>query len=131
MKKFMQEFKKFALRGNVMDMAVGVIIGGAFGAIVNALIENIIQPIIASFGGTEVGLVTPLGNTGQFLNWGGLISAILNFIIIAFVLFLIMKSVNKAVETVKKPEEEKPAAPVKSDELKALEQIVELLKEQK
>ena len=90
MKKFLNEFKAFALRGNVMDMAIGVIVGGAFSAIVASLTENIILPIIASFGGTEVGLVTEIGN-GQVINWGAFISAILNFIIIAFILFLLLK----------------------------------------
>ena len=130
MKKFMEEFKTFALRGNVMDMAIGVIIGGAFSAIVSSLTENIIQPILGSFGGTEVGLVTPLAN-GQVINWGAVITAIINFIIIAFILFCMLKAVNKAVNAAKKPVEEKPAAPVKSDELKALEEIVTLLKDKK
>ena len=130
MKKFMQEFKAFALRGNVMDMAIGVIIGGAFSAIVGALTENIILPIIGSFGGTEIGLVTELAN-GQVINWGAVITAILNFIIIAFILFCMLKAVNKAVNAAKKPVEEKPAEPKKSDELKALEEIVTLLKDKK
>ena len=128
MKKFMEEFKAFALRGNVMDMAIGVIIGGAFSAIVSAMTENIILPIIGSFGGTEVGLVTELAN-GQVINWGAVITAILNFIIIAFILFCMLKAVNKAINAAKKPVEEKPAAPVKSDELKALEEIIALLKD--
>ncbi|MBR3357089.1 MAG: large conductance mechanosensitive channel protein MscL [Solobacterium sp.] len=130
MKKFMQEFKAFALRGNVMDMAIGVIIGGAFSAIVGSLTENIILPIIGSFGGTEIGLVTPLAN-GQVINWGAVITAILNFIIIAFILFCMLKAVNKAVNAAKKPVEEKPAEPKKSDELKALEEIIALLKDKK
>ena len=88
MKKFLEEFKAFALKGNVMDMAIGVIVGGAFSSIVNALTENILNPIIACLGGTEVGLVTPLGNTGQVINWGAFITAIINFLILAFVLFL-------------------------------------------
>ena len=75
MKKFLQEFKEFALKGNVMDMAVGVIVGGAFSSIVSALTDNILNPIIACLGGTEIGLVTPLGNTGQVIDWGAFISA--------------------------------------------------------
>ena len=131
MKKFMEEFKAFALRGNVMDMAIGVIVGGAFSNIVAALTENIINPIIACLGGTEIGLVTPLGNTGQYLNWGALISAIINFIVLAFVLFLMLKAVNKAMNLAKKPAEPEPEPePVKSDETKALEEIIELLKKQ-
>ena len=70
MKNFLKEFKEFALKGNVMDMAVGVIIGGAFSSIVTALTDNILNPIISCFGGTEIGLVTVLGNTGQVIDWG-------------------------------------------------------------
>ena len=91
MKKFLEEFKDFALKGNVMDMAVGVIVGGAFSSIVSALTDNILNPIIACFGGTEVGLVTKLGNTGQVIDWGAFITAVINFLIMAFVLFTILK----------------------------------------
>ncbi len=128
MKKFFEEFKAFALKGNVMDMAIGVIIAGAFSGIVTALTENIINPIIASLGGTEVGLVTPLAN-GQYINWGAFITAVINFIILAFVLFCILKAVNRMIAAAKKPEEEAPPAePEKSDEAKALEEILEILK---
>ncbi|MBQ6126693.1 MAG: large conductance mechanosensitive channel protein MscL, partial [Erysipelotrichaceae bacterium] len=94
MKKFLEEFKDFALKGNVMDMAVGVIVGGAFSSIVSALTDNILNPIIACFGGTEVGLVTKLGNTGQVIDWGAFITAVINFLIMAFVLFTILKAIN-------------------------------------
>ena len=108
MKKFLEEFKAFALKGNVMDMAIGVIVGGAFSSIVGALTENILNPIIACLGGTEVGLVTPLGSTGQVINWGAFITAIINFLILAFVLFLILKAVNKMMSIGKKEEEPAP-----------------------
>ena len=128
MKKFLEEFKAFALKGNVMDMAIGVIVGGAFSSIVNALTENILNPIIACLGGTEVGLVTPLGNTGQVINWGAFITAIINFLILAFVLFLILKAVNKMMNLGKKEEEPAPEAePEPSDEVKLLTSIVEEL----
>ena len=104
MKKFMTEFKEFIQQGNVLDMAVGVIIGGAFGAIVNALIDNIINPLIAMIGGTEIGLAVKIH--GQTLNFGAFISAILNFLIIALVVFLIVKSANKAKSLVAQEEEE-------------------------
>ncbi|MCR4633566.1 MAG: large conductance mechanosensitive channel protein MscL [Erysipelotrichaceae bacterium] len=129
MKKFLEEFKAFALKGNVMDMAIGVIVGGAFSSIVGALTENILNPIIACLGGTEVGLVTPLGNTGQVINWGAFITAIINFLILAFVLFLILKAVNKMMDLGKK--EEEPAGEVEpepSDEVKLLTSICEELK---
>jgi len=128
MKKFLEEFKAFALKGNVMDMAIGVIIGGAFSSIVAALTENILNPIIACLGGTEIGLVTPLGNTGQVINWGAFISAILNFLILAFVLFLILKAVNKMMTIGKKEEEPAPEPdPEPSDEVKLLTAICEEL----
>lgn len=129
MKKFLEEFKEFALKGNVMDMAVGVIVGGAFSSIVAALTDNILNPIIACLGGTEIGLVTPLGNTGQVINWGAFISAIINFLILAFVLFTILKAVNKMTSLTKKEEEAEPEPePGPSDEVKLLTSIAEELK---
>ena len=129
MKKFLQEFKDFALKGNVMDMAVGVIVGGAFSSIVSALTDNILNPIIACFGGTEVGLVTKLGNTGQVIDWGAFISAIINFLIMAFVLFSILKAINKLTSLAKKEAEEEPAPePEPSEEVKLLTSIAEELK---
>ena len=129
MKKFLEEFKDFALKGNVMDMAVGVIIGGAFSSIVSALTDNILNPIISCFGGTEVGLVTPLGNTGQVIDWGAFISAVINFLILALVLFLTLKAINKMTSLVKKEEEAEPEAePEPSEEVKLLTSIAEELK---
>ncbi|MBR4471606.1 MAG: large conductance mechanosensitive channel protein MscL [Erysipelotrichaceae bacterium] len=131
MKKFLEEFKDFALKGNVMDMAVGVIIGGAFSSIVSALTDNILNPIISCFGGTEVGLVTPLGSTGQVINWGAFISAIINFLILAFVLFTILKAINKLTSLAKKEADEAAAEepePEPSEEVKLLTQIAEELK---
>ena len=108
MKAFMKEFKEFISRGNVMDMAVGIIIGGAFTAIVTSLVEDIITPIIGMIGGFDFsGLVITVNNSpvavGKFIN------AIINFLLIAIVLFSIIKAVNKAASIAKKPEEE--AAP--------------------
>ena len=129
MKKFLEEFKEFALKGNVMDMAVGVIVGGAFSSIVSALTDNILNPIIACLGGTEIGLVTPLGSTGQVINWGAFISAIINFLILALVLFTILKAVNKMTSLTKKEEEPEPEPePEPSDEVKLLTSIAEELK---
>ena len=102
--KFMEEFKKFALRGNVMDMAVGVIIGGAFSGIVTSLTDNFINPILneltgaASYTWADVG-----GFASAFL------SAVVNFIIMAFILFCLMRGINKLMNLGKKPEA--PAAP--------------------
>ena len=88
MKKFIEEFKKFALRGNVMDMAVGIIIGAAFTAIVTSFVSDIVQPfiVLVTGGGTGVsGLVIPVAGTPNGIDFGAFISAIINFLIIAFV----------------------------------------------
>lgn len=111
MKKFLEEFKAFALKGNVMDLAIGVIIGAAFGDIVTAFTDDFINPLIACIGGAKVGGRIQIGNTGQYLNWGHFITAIINFLIMAFCIFLMMKAVNRLLTIGKKKEEEKPAAP--------------------
>ena len=108
MKKFLEEFKAFALRGNVMDMAIGVIIGGAFTSIVTSLTDNLINPILGLFGGTDLsGFVLNLG--GVELRYGAFITSIINFLIMAFVLFCLLKAVNKLTALGKKPEA--PAEP--------------------
>ena len=108
MKKFIEEFKAFALRGNVMDMAIGVIIGGAFTSIVTSLTENLINPILGLFGGTDLsGFVLNLG--GVELRYGAFITSIINFLIMAFVLFCLLTAVNKLTALGKKPEA--PAEP--------------------
>ncbi len=113
MKNFIKEFKEFALKGNVMDMAVGVIIGAAFQGIVTALTDCFINPLIAvCTGGTsDEGVV--IGGTfkirGVSFDYGTFISTIINFIILAFILFLMVKAVNKAMNAGKKPEA--PAEP--------------------
>ncbi len=116
MKKFFGEFKKFITRGNILDLAVGVIVGGAFTAIVTSLTNNIIRPlinwIIALIGGKEglanvyTVLVKAYNADGTldlknsiYIDWGLFITAIIDFFIIAFVVFLIIKAVNKARET--------------------------------
>ena len=109
MKKFFGEFKKFITRGNILDLAVGVIVGGAFTAIVTSLTNNIIRPlinwIIALIGGKDglenVYTILVKGDTLEssiYIDWGLFITAIIDFFIIAFVVFLIIKAVNKARE---------------------------------
>lgn len=127
MKKFLQEFRQFALKGNVMDLAIGVIIGAAFGSIVTAFTEDFINPIIACIGGAEVGGTIQIGNTGNYINWGHFVTAIINFIIMAFCIFLMMKAVNKIMTIGKKKEEAKPTEPPKQEVL--LTEIRDLLKE--
>ena len=128
-KGFFGEFKAFVLRGNVMDMAIGVIIGGAFATIVTALTDDFINPLINSIGGAEIkGQLAIWG--GQYLNWGHFATSVINFLIMAFILFLMLKGVNKLVEAGKRKKDE-PKAPVKSDETILLEEIRDLLKKRK
>ena len=145
MKKFISEFKAFINRGNVIDMAIGVIIATAFGAITNALVNNIFMPLIAlATGGSDftdaldVVLRQPVLNEagevvdpGVVLGFGVLVSAVINFLIIAFICFIIVKAFNKAAERAKKAEEakpEEPAAPPAPTEAELLAEIRDLLR---
>ena len=103
----MKEFKEFISRGNVMDMAVGIIIGGAFTAIVSSLVADIITPIIGMLmGGVDFSsLAVTVGSAT--LTYGNFIQAVINFLLVAWVLFMIVKAMNK----MKRKEEEKPAEP--------------------
>lgn len=128
-KKFLGEFKEFALRGNVIDLAIGVIIGAAFQDIVTAFTDCFITPIINSIGGAKVGGHFEIFSTGQYIEYGAFISAVINFIIMAFVIFLIMKVLNGLMSIGKKKVEEaakEPPAPTKDQEL--LIEIRDLLK---
>lgn len=105
MKKFMQEFKEFAMKGNVLDMAVGLIIGSAFGAIISSLVDDVISPLIGLFFDTDFSaLVATVGNVD--IKYGSFITAVINFILIAFVLFCIIKAANKAKDAASKKEPE-------------------------
>lgn len=105
MKKFLKEFKEFALRGNVMDMAVGIIIGGAFSGIVTSLTENFINPILNVLTGqADYTKADILGFAAAF------VSSVINFMIMAFILFCLIKGINKMLNFGKKKEE--PAAPI-------------------
>ena len=122
-KGFIGEFKAFVLKGNVMDMAVGVIIGSAFASIVTSLTDDFINPLINGIGGAEVaGQIKIYG--GQYINWGHFVTSIINFLIMAFVLFLMLKFVNGLMAIGKKKEEEAEAEAPKSAELKVLEEIL-------
>jgi large conductance mechanosensitive channel len=110
MKKFMAEFKEFINRGNVVDMAVGIMIGAAFKAIVDSLVNDIISPVIGLLFKQDFSGLT-LTLWGVELKYGAFIMAILNFLIIAFVLFLIIKLMNSLRDIGKKKVEEAPAAP--------------------
>lgn len=131
MKKFLNEFKAFALKGNVMDMAVGVIIGAAFKMIVDSLVNDIINPLIGIAFQTDFSAVVLSLPGNVTLNIGNFISTVINFVLMAFVLFMIVKSLNKIQSLTEKKEEEKKEEPKKSDELLALEEIIGILKEKK
>lgn len=105
MKKFLAEFKKFIARGNVMDMAVGIIIGGAFTSIVSSLVNDIINPIIGLIGGKNFDQYTLTLHGDAVLYYGKFITAIINFLIIAFVVFLILKTFNAITSKLSKKEE--------------------------
>lgn len=117
--KFFEEFKKFILRGNVMDMAVGVIVGGAFTAIVTSLNADILTPILGLFGGTDFSyLYVTLGSgeNAPVLHYGNFITAIINFLITALVIFILLKVVNRITERLSAMtgnEEETPAPTTK------------------
>lgn len=113
-KGFMAEFKKFIMRGNVMDMAVGVIVGGAFTAIVTSLNQDILAPLLGIFGGTDFSnlyVVLGKGDAAPILYYGNFITAVINFLITAFVIFLLLKGINALSS--KFSHEEKPAPTTK------------------
>ena len=121
MKKFLEEFKKFISRGNVMDMAVGVIIGGAFGAITSSLVADVITPLLAALFNSPntdaLNITLRAAADGQepiVLGLGTFLGAIINFLVIAFALFSVIKAINKAKEMseklLKKKKEEEEAA---------------------
>ena len=91
-----KEFKEFISKGNVMDLAIAVIIGEAFSGIVTALTSSFIKPLLGLIGGAQVQGTIPLGDSGQALDYGAFITAVINFIIVAFVLFLMVKAINTA-----------------------------------
>ena len=115
MKKFFEEFKKFISRGNVMDMAVGVIIGGAFTAIVNSLVNDIFMPVLSLItGGFDIAGMSVsfgVGDNAATLNYGAFLSAVINFLLIALVIFCIIKAMNTAKDKMLKKPEEEPKAP--------------------
>ena len=139
-KGFISEFKDFILKGNVMDMAIGIIIGTAFAGIVTALTNDFINPLINSIGGAEIGGSfhlpwTPEGAQGQYLLWGDFVTAVINFLIMAFVLFILLKVVNGVIAAGKKKLEKEKAEEelkeVEKEEVKLLKEILQELKKKK
>lgn len=124
------EFKTFILRGNVMDLAVGVLIGASFQSLVTSLTNNIISPILGSFSKVDFNQFAL--NIGKLhLTYGAFITDVINFIIMAFVIFLLVKLMNVLSSIGKKHEEKEEVAPKKSDEVLLLEEIRDLLKKKK
>lgn len=138
MKKFFAEFKTFAMRGNVMDMAVGVVIGAAFGKITTSIVNDIIMPLIGLItGGIDLTQWNILLNSAAVaagadpvtLGIGNLLAVILDFIIVAFAMFLLVKAMNK-LASLKKKEEEAPEEDPKPTSEELLTEIRDLLKAQ-
>ncbi len=128
---FVKEFREFAMRGNVVDMAVGVIIGGAFGKIVSSLVGDVFMPVLGiltggvDFKDLKITLAEAVGETPAVtLNYGAFIQNVFDFIIIAFAIFMMIKALNK----LKKPAEEAAAPAEPSSEEKLLTEIRDLLK---
>lgn len=113
MKKFFEEFKQFISKGNVMDLAVGVIIGGAFSSIVQSLTDNIIKPLLNCIGGANIqGKLHLVGD--NYIDYGAFLSSVINFIIMAFIIFCIIKAFNKLMEITKIKHEDKPKPTTKT-----------------
>lgn len=133
----LEEFKKFAMRGNVVDLAVAVIIGAAFGAVVNSLVADIIMPVVGAITGgidfsnyflplsskVTAAVLADAKKQGAVLAWGNFLTLIINFLIIAFALFLVVKGINRL-----KAPEAPPAAPPPSKEVQLLTEIRDALK---
>ena len=134
---FIKEFKEFAMKGNVMDMAVGVIIGGAFGKIVSSLVDDVLMPLVGMLtGGIDVSglaykvmLPNPVEGgeplAGATLKYGAFIQNVIDFLIIAFCIFLMMKAINKLMAKKEEPAPEAPAGPTQEE---LLTEIRDLLK---
>lgn len=131
MSGFLKEFKDFAMKGNVMDMAVGVIIGGAFGKIVSSLVDDVLMPAIGMLTGgidfSSLAVKLGAGETAAMLKYGMFIQNIIDFLIIALCIFMMIKAMNKLIK--KKEETPTPAEP--GAEEKLLGEIRDLLKEKK
>lgn len=134
MKKFFQEFKEFAMRGNVLDMAVGVILGGAFGKITASLVNDVFMPLIGMLiGGVDLGklniVLKPATDTAEAvtLGIGTFLTTIIDFILVAFVIFLMIKTINRFRR--KKEEEPEPEEPKGPTAEELLTEIRDLLKD--
>ncbi len=127
---YISEFKEFAMKGNVLDMAVGVIIGGAFGKIVSSLVDDVLMPLVGMITGnidfTTLAFKIGEGEEAAVLKYGNFIQNTVDFIIVAFCIFLMLKAINKMNR--KKQEPEAPAAPAGPTQEELLAEIRDLLK---
>ena len=119
-----KEFKEFAMKGNVMDMAVGVIIGGAFGKIVSSLVDDILMPLIGTItGGIDFTTLTAEVGEAQ-IKYGTFIQNVVDFLIVAFCIFLMLKGINKLNRKKEEPAEEAPAGPTTEELLADIKEIL-------
>jgi len=133
-KGLLNEFKTFIKRGNVLDLAVGVVIGSSFGSIVTSLVDNILMPVIGALtGGKDLNESLCLKVGDAQIKFGAFIQSVIDFLIIAFCIFIFVKVINTFLDKVKKEEkkQEEKVEPKKSDEVVLLEQIRDILKKQK
>jgi large conductance mechanosensitive channel len=132
MKSFFEEFKTFAVRGNAVDLAVAVVVGGAFGAIVSSLVSDIFMPLVqtlthsVNFGDLSLALPSR-GEAPVLLRYGSFLTTLINFFIISFVVFVVVRNMNRFLH--KEKEREKTAPPEKSTTETLLEEIRDILKE--
>ncbi len=130
---FISEFKEFAMKGNVMDMAVGVIIGGAFGKIVSSLVDDILMPVVGMITGnidfTSLAFQIGEGEEAAVLKYGNFIQNTVDFLIVAFCIFLMLKAINKMNRKKEEPAPE-PEAPAGPTQEELLTEIRDLLKKQ-
>ena len=129
---FVKEFKEFAMKGNVMDMAVGVIIGGAFGKIVSSLVDDVLMPLVGMITGnvdfTQLAFKIGEGEGAAVLKYGNFIQNIVDFLIVAFCIFLMLKAINK-LNRKKEEAPAEPAAPAGPTQEELLAEIRDLLKQ--
>lgn len=133
MKQFFKDFKEFAMRGNVLDMAIGVVIGGAFGKIVSSLVGDIIMPALSLITGSvslqDLSFTLPTGDDPIILKYGVFLQTVIDFLLIAFSIFIVIKMIGKLHRKKKEEVAETPPAPTKEEVL--LTEIRDLLAEQK
>ena len=129
--KIIQEFKEFAVKGNAVDLAVGVVIGAAFGSIVTSLVEDLINPVLGLLTGgvdfsNKVWVLKQATESSEAItmNWGNFIGVVINFIIIAFAIFLVVKQMNKMKKTEEEVKKEEPKGPSEKDLLSEIRDIL-------